>query len=172
MAENLCGNPKTQISIEGRTFESPCGWTGCSYKDFQDWLSTFKRNLNILKSTYKKLEHYQGLQDNPSFTKEEQEIEKKIQSYSLFVDELKLVKDGDSSSTYKQLIEELKVNISQSACDIEVLQNGIEDRGGRIIPSGLTDSRSSVFASPWFKWAAVGMVGYAAFRWIDYSATK
>lgn len=172
MAETLCGNPKTQVSLEGRTFDSPCGMFGCSYKDFIDWYSTFKTRLNLARSTFKKLEHYQGLQENASFTKEEDEIGKRLVSMQLLVDEMKGTKDDLTSGQYKGLIEDLKVNISQVTCDIEIIQQGIEDRGGLITKTGLADSRSSVFASPWFKWAAVGMVGYAAFRWIDYSATK
>lgn len=171
MAETLCNNTKTKVSLEGRTFESPCGFFGCSYKDFIDWFSTFKTRLNIAKNTYKRLDDISKLQDNPSLTETEQAIGKKIESLQLLINDYKGTKDDLTSGQYKALIEDLKVHISDITCEIETIQEGIESRGGSYTPSGLADSRASVFASPWVKWGAVALVGYAAFRYIDFKAS-
>ncbi len=100
MAENLCNNEKTKVSIEGRTFAEPCGFFGCSHKDFIDWFSTFKTRLNIAKNTYKRLEDTAALQENPSPTAAEEEIKKKLEGYSILLNDYKDVKEDLTSGQY------------------------------------------------------------------------
>lgn len=167
MAENLCNNVKAQVSLEGRTFKDPCGFFGCSYSNFQDWLFTLKSRIDLANSNWKKLNSIIQLPNTKNLNDAEKAYEGRIKEAKELYNILKDKPEGLSGSEYEKDIGQLKTGISEITCLIEEIQISIEDRDGKIVATGLVDQRQASMAQSLAKWAMIGAAGYLAFMFVN-----
>lgn len=172
MAENLCNNVKAQVSLEGRTFKDPCGFFGCNYSNFQDWLFTLKSRIDLANSNWKKLNSIIQLPNTKNLNDAENAYGGRIQEAKELYNILKDKPDGLSGIEYEKFIGQLKTGISEITCLIEEIQISIEDRDGKIVATGLTDQRQEGLMSSVAKWVMIGAAGYLAFTFVNQRVKK
>lgn len=168
MAEILCGNILIQKSLSGKAYNKPCGFWGCSNEDYQDWVNTLKYRLDIAKKYFNQLNEISNFSGQSSLSDTEKYIGTQIAllktEYDDFASSL-----GAPNVDYQLKIKDIQQRISTAACLIQDLQESIENRGHDVTsPSGLiaTTGQSS-WAATAAQWAAIGLLGLLAYRFIQ-----
>lgn len=168
MAESLCGNKAIEFSVSGKPYNDPCGFWGCSYENYQDWVETLRVRIEIGKRFYKKLEELSQLNDQGQLKDTEKLLLSNLNDNKVIYEEFKAVGTGLSSSEYKSKINELLPYISDTACIIQNIQTRIDERDGTYVNSGLIKSTTDTSTSTSvMKWLAIGFVAFIAFRAAD-----
>lgn|SRR5574338_1008009 len=168
MAESLCGNKAIEFSVSGKPYNDPCGFWGCSYENYQDWVETLRVRIEIGKRFYKKLEELSTLNEQGSLKDTEKLLLSNLNDNKTIYEEFKAVGTGLSAAEYKSKINELLPYISDTACIIQNIQTAIDERDGTYVNSGLIKSTTdATTSSTAIKWLLIGFAGFLAFRIAD-----
>jgi len=145
--EFLCGNPEAVKSLSG---ETDCGFFGCGKEEALDFIGGLQKVLNYNNSAIKKLDNIKINE----FTGYEEEL---IDNYELLVDKYETLKKNVltvENLDYDVAVEEIKVVLNDSLCNLQELQSAILERGGTFTPTNLSGQAEAVIKSrrgsnPW-----------------------
>lgn len=145
--EFLCGNPEAIQSLSG---ETDCGFFGCGKEESLDFLGGLQKVLNYNNGAIKKLDNLKEV----DFTGYEEEL---IANYEILVGKYEEFKKNIltvENLDYNITVEEIKVVINDSLCNLQDLQSAIIERGGKYTPTNLSGQAEAVLKSrkgsnPW-----------------------